>query len=194
MQARGTGCMISMSSISKTLSGPNVISFSRVLLSPIIAISLLKHDYVYSLSLFACAGASDWLDGWLARKTHTQSSLGSLLDPFADKVISFSVLPAIWKLGITPHYVFLPIIFKDGLLLSASIYSKYVSKKNLFIAPTKVSKFNTFLQSMYIANSIAVSIWDIKALALVLNYSHPVLFVTTFSTLISYLTRAINRI
>lgn len=42
---------------------------------------------VFSVSAFVIAAATDWLDGWLARRLSAQSALGALLDPIADKIL-----------------------------------------------------------------------------------------------------------
>lgn len=49
---------------------------------------------VLSGVVFAVSAASDWLDGWLARRLDAQSELGALLDPIADKVLTGAYLVA----------------------------------------------------------------------------------------------------
>jgi CDP-diacylglycerol--glycerol-3-phosphate 3-phosphatidyltransferase len=49
------------------------------------------HDY-WATALFAVAMATDWLDGWWARRRDQSSDLGRLLDPVADKLLVLAVL------------------------------------------------------------------------------------------------------
>ena len=49
------------------------------------------HDY-WATAVFALAMATDWLDGWWARRKGQSSDLGRLLDPIADKILILAVL------------------------------------------------------------------------------------------------------
>jgi cardiolipin synthase (CMP-forming) len=69
------------------LTAPNQLTLLRMIFLPFIVINLLKHDYIWTLSLFVLAGLSDGLDGLLARKLHQQTLLGQYLDPIADKLL-----------------------------------------------------------------------------------------------------------
>ena len=77
---------------------PNVITFIRIVLAPVIAFILWQPQSVYlgalGLALFCFAGFSDWLDGWLARRLNTVSSVGRMLDPIADKLLIAACLLA----------------------------------------------------------------------------------------------------
>ena len=61
---------------------PNLLSFSRVLL----AILFIPAGYAARIILIFLAGATDFLDGWLARRTRTTTRWGALLDPVADRL------------------------------------------------------------------------------------------------------------
>ena len=77
---------------------PNVITFIRIVLAPVIAFILWQPQSAYlgalGLALFCFAGFSDWLDGWLARRLNTVSSVGRMLDPIADKLLIAACLLA----------------------------------------------------------------------------------------------------
>lgn len=64
---------------------PNLLSFSRVLL----AILFIPAGYAARIVLIFLAGATDFLDGWLARRTRTTTRWGALLDPVADRLFVF---------------------------------------------------------------------------------------------------------
>lgn len=69
---------------------PNLITITRILLVPIFAIAfVLPGDAarLVAFGVFAVAGASDWLDGFAARKLNAGSDFGRMLDPIADKVL-----------------------------------------------------------------------------------------------------------
>ncbi|MGW8257791.1 MAG: CDP-diacylglycerol--glycerol-3-phosphate 3-phosphatidyltransferase [Thermoguttaceae bacterium] len=66
---------------------PNQLTFLRLVLSLVLFCFLANGFYLLSLVLFLIASATDWLDGYFARKYEQITSLGRVLDPFADKVV-----------------------------------------------------------------------------------------------------------
>ena len=69
---------------------PNLITVLRVLLIPIfILLFYLPYQWSYlaSASVFAFAAATDWLDGYLARRLEQSTPFGAFLDPVADKLM-----------------------------------------------------------------------------------------------------------
>jgi len=86
---------------------PNSISLSRLLL----AFAFVVIDGTAErLALIAAAGATDFFDGWFARRSRTSTVIGALIDPIADR---FFVLAAVTsylvegRLGIGQYFVFL---------------------------------------------------------------------------------------
>tara|TARA_A200000113_G_scaffold73761_1_gene64654 strand:+ start:430 stop:969 length:540 start_codon:yes stop_codon:yes gene_type:complete len=71
----------------------NAITLSRILCAILIYLYLyLESNYVVALLLFGIASFSDFLDGYIARKTNSESVLGEILDPIADKLLIVFVL------------------------------------------------------------------------------------------------------
>ena len=69
---------------------PNLITVLRVLLIPFfILLFYLPYSwsYVAASSVFAFAAATDWLDGYLARRLEQSTPFGAFLDPVADKLM-----------------------------------------------------------------------------------------------------------
>jgi CDP-diacylglycerol--glycerol-3-phosphate 3-phosphatidyltransferase len=69
---------------------PNYLTWSRVLMIPVIAVLILIPgtwaNYL-SAALFCLVAFTDWLDGYLARKWKVESPFGAFLDPVADKLL-----------------------------------------------------------------------------------------------------------
>ena len=61
---------------------PNILSLSRLLL----AVLFVPAGRVVRIALICLAGATDFLDGWLARRTNTTTRWGALVDPIADRL------------------------------------------------------------------------------------------------------------
>jgi len=66
---------------------PNILTFSRLVAAPFIGYAILHDAHTLALGLFAYAGVSDLLDGWIARRWKLQTVVGSVVDPMADKIL-----------------------------------------------------------------------------------------------------------
>ena len=77
------------------MSFANQLTVGRTLAVPAVIVLFAwdfpNHDY-WATGVFAVAMATDWLDGWWARRTGESSDLGRLLDPVADKLLVTAVL------------------------------------------------------------------------------------------------------
>ncbi len=79
----------------KIFNVPNLLSLSRILSVPVFIILMLEPNPVRALIagiVFSLASATDWLDGYLARKWGQVTKIGKLLDPIADKILIMSAL------------------------------------------------------------------------------------------------------
>lgn len=66
---------------------PNILTFTRLVAAPLVGY-LLVHDYhAAALSLFAYAGITDLVDGYIARRYSLQTVVGTIIDPMADKLL-----------------------------------------------------------------------------------------------------------
>ena len=81
---------------------PNQLTFLRLILSVVLFGLIVWEHYLTSMWLFIVAAGTDWLDGYYARKYNEVTTLGRILDPFADKVIvcgTFIFLMAVPEMG-----------------------------------------------------------------------------------------------
>src|SRR5687767_3192920 len=82
---------------------PNIVSLSRLVLAvAFVAIN----DNAVRVALIVAAGITDFLDGWLARRRHSASSMGALIDPIADRAFVLTALSVYLYDGklTTPEY------------------------------------------------------------------------------------------
>lgn len=85
---------------------PNQLTGLRLLLAVVLFGLIVIDQYVWSLVLFVVAASTDWLDGYYARKYGQVTTLGRILDPFADKVIicgTFIFLLTAQEMMATPY-------------------------------------------------------------------------------------------
>ncbi|MGA2061049.1 MAG: CDP-diacylglycerol--glycerol-3-phosphate 3-phosphatidyltransferase [Thermoguttaceae bacterium] len=66
---------------------PNQLTSLRLVLSVVLFFLMAYDYYFWSLVLFIIGAGTDWIDGYYARKYGQITTLGRILDPFADKVI-----------------------------------------------------------------------------------------------------------
>ena len=69
---------------------PNLLTLSRIVMIPVFVVVFflpVGWSYVVSAAIFALAGITDWLDGYLARKLNQSTPFGAFLDPVADKLM-----------------------------------------------------------------------------------------------------------
>jgi CDP-diacylglycerol---glycerol-3-phosphate 3-phosphatidyltransferase len=93
------------------------LTAARALAVPVVVVLFAwdfpGHDY-WATAVFAVAMATDWLDGWYARRTNRSSNLGRLLDPIADKVLVVATL--IMLVGVLPAWMVAAIVVREFLL------------------------------------------------------------------------------
>jgi len=99
---------------------PNLLSFLRILMIPVFVALIVRHDTTTAgLLLFAAVIATDWVDGWVARRTGQVSELGKILDPIADRLAIASGLIALVVRGAFPLWAALLILLRDAAILLA---------------------------------------------------------------------------
>ncbi|CAH8464338.1 unnamed protein product [Dicrocoelium dendriticum] len=107
---------------------PNVITLSRIALTPVAAHCILSERLSLALSLIVIAGLSDALDGYVARIFKNQQSLlGSYLDPIADKILIATLVLSLGWVHILPGSLALLIVGRDCAIMSIAGYLSYLS-------------------------------------------------------------------
>ncbi len=102
---------------SRIVTVPNVLSSFRLLLIPVFLVLLLTHEYLMALITLVVSSATDFVDGFVARKFNQVSRVGQLLDPAADRLFIFSTLIGLAWGGFVPWWLAGVIIARDLLLL-----------------------------------------------------------------------------
>ena len=133
---------------------PNILSVLRILMVPPAVVALATARYRTAFVLILAAGATDALDGYLARRFGWTSRLGSILDPLADKLLVMSAFVSLSWLGYVPVWLTGLVIGRDVVIVSGAVaYRKLFGAYDM--TPTSFSKANSGLQIGYVLMVVA---------------------------------------
>src|SRR5258708_483119 len=111
---------------------PNFLTAIRVLLAPLCAWLVLHDSFFAALCVFAVAGGSDAVDGWLARRFGLVSRFGEYLDPAADKLLMLASFLTLTAIGAAPLWLTVIVIARDVAIVLG------VGLARLFSLPVKM--------------------------------------------------------
>ena len=101
---------------------PNFISVLRLLCIPIFVWVLLGAENRSAAAiLLAILGATDWVDGWIARRFNQTSELGKILDPTADRLLLIVSIPSLIIDGSIPLWFALLALVRELLVGGATV-------------------------------------------------------------------------
>lgn len=124
---------------------PNFITLARLLAVPVAIWLMLDARYGVAFWVFVVAGASDALDGYIAKRFNCQTRLGALLDPVADKALLTSVFVTLGIAGQLPNWLVILVVFRDVMIVGGFLLVVAIGSTQQF-GPLLVSKVNTFVQ------------------------------------------------
>ena len=127
------------------MSLPNLISLARLLAVPVAIYFILSHYYALAFWLFVAAGASDAIDGYLAKRFGQTSTLGAYLDPLADKALLVGVYVTLGYAGYVPTWLAILVVFRDVIIVGGVILL-HISAQGVRMKPLIISKVNTAAQ------------------------------------------------
>lgn len=103
----------------RILTTPNVLSFLRLLLLPLFVwLALVPEADGAAFVLLALSSATDWFDGWLARRQHTVTRLGQLLDPIADRLYVVTTIVVLALRELVPWWVVVAFVARDLFMMA----------------------------------------------------------------------------
>lgn len=102
----------------------NAISAVRLMMTIPILWSLLQQHSLMAVMLCLLAAATDWLDGFVARRTHTVSEWGKVIDPLADKVLVGSVVAVLLLMNKLPFWFVATVLGRDAVILLGSVVAR----------------------------------------------------------------------
>ena len=100
---------------------PNLISLLRLACVPVFVWLLVEDELLAAAGLLAVLGATDWVDGWIARRFDQGSELGKILDPTADRVLLLVAAIALMVQGSVPLWVGVLVLGRELVVSVAAL-------------------------------------------------------------------------
>ena len=164
---------------------PTWITIIRIFLTPVLVVVLMTRvTYLETIGLswqmigvivFLLASCTDYLDGWLARRRNQVTTLGILLDPIADKLLTSAAFISLVQIGVAQAWMVWIIIGREfavdglrmiassqGITIGASIWGKYKTVSQV-VAVVLLIFGNTYLGKWDLAGDIAI--WVVVVVA-----------------------------
>jgi CDP-diacylglycerol--glycerol-3-phosphate 3-phosphatidyltransferase len=158
---------------------PNTLTLFRIFLVPFLVVVLLtkfEGRETVGLVIFLTAVATDFLDGWLARRRGEITTMGALLDPIADKLLVSSAFISLVELQLAPAWMVVVVVAREfavsglravasgqGVVISASGWGK----AKMFTQVTAVSILILAIRHEHFVVPGKIALWIVVAVALI---------------------------
>lgn len=158
---------------------PNALTLLRIFLVPFLVVVLLtkfEGREIVALAIFLTATATDFFDGWLARRRGEITTLGTLLDPIADKLLISAAFISLVEVGLAPAWMVVVVVGREfavtglrtiasdqGILIAASGWGK--AKMASQIAAISLLILSERYPELLLAGKIAL--WVVVSVALI---------------------------
>lgn len=110
----------------RVLTVPNLVSALRLALVPLFLWLLFGDDNpLVAGLLLGGIGATDWVDGYLARRLNQVSELGKLLDPIADRLAITAAVIGGWVAGVLPWPVALALVVRESIIAVGAVVAAW---------------------------------------------------------------------
>ncbi len=171
---------------------PTWITIIRIFLTPVLVVVLMSRTtglehfglswQMIGVAVFLLASLTDWLDGWLARRRDEVTTLGSLLDPIADKLLTSAAFISLVQIGVVSAWMVWIIIGREfavdglrmiassqGITISASVWGKYKTVSQM-VAIVLLICGHEYLGKWDLAGDVAVLVVVVLAILSAADY------------------------
>ena len=128
-----------------SLTIPNLITLTRILLTPLFIIFLIQGRHRQALAILILAGVSDLADGLIARWWQQKSRLGAYLDPLADKLLMCGSFVTLGISRAIPSWLTVVVLSRD-VIIGLGVLIMRLADYPLVIRPSLASKCTTTFQ------------------------------------------------
>ena len=141
---------------------PNLITLTRLMSVPLMIWLIISERFGTAFCVFAGAGVSDALDGFIAKRFDCRTRLGALLDPAADKALLSSVYVSLGIAGLLPNWLVILVVFRDVTIIGGFVLLQTIAAPRNF-DPLYISKINTLVQIslvVYVLGRLGIGLPD----------------------------------
>jgi cardiolipin synthase len=135
----------------RPLTLPNFITLFRMAITPFFVLAVNDRDFQLALWILIVGGATDAVDGWLARRLHSRSVVGEFLDPIADKLLLTVAYVSLTipqgQQVLIPLWLAIMALFRDFLIVVVAVILYAVEGVHRF-PPSILGKATTFMHVM----------------------------------------------
>ncbi len=110
---------------------------------------ILQARFREALGITVLAGLTDWFDGFAARRLGIAGTLGTILDPLADKILLVVLFVALTVASLIPAWLLALVIGRDLVIVVGALLVRVFRKVRRF-APSTLGKVSTFFQIMFV--------------------------------------------
>jgi cardiolipin synthase (CMP-forming) len=135
----------------------NVVSIIRLLLTVPIVWLLWNDRNVEAVVVSLAAAATDWVDGRLARATHTVSEWGKILDPIADKVLVGAVVVVMLLQQIMPAWFVISVLARDLIIIVGGL----VARRHTPVVLPSLMSGKLAVSAISLAGVFGILRWDL---------------------------------
>lgn len=126
---------------------PNILTIVRIFLTPVFVMAYTSENFNLAWILFAIAGLTDALDGFLARIWNQRTQLGAMLDPLADKALLVTSFICLALKGWIPTWFTVLVVSRDVIIIGGlALLNFWGVDVRSRIKPIWISKFTTAAQ------------------------------------------------
>jgi cardiolipin synthase len=141
---------------------PNLLSALRLLAAPFAAWLIVHEHDIAAVLIFGAAGASDGLDGTIARRWGVTSAFGAWLDPVADKLLMLFCFTALYVIGVTPLWLLVLVVARDLAIVAGWLLIRLLTL-HAPVSPLFIGKLSTTAQILYIFTLLLFLSFDVDA-------------------------------
>ena len=170
---------------------PNILTVFRIVLIPFFVLCFylpMAWGHLLAAFLFAVAGFTDWLDGYLARRWQQSTPFGAFLDPVADKLMVATALGLIVE-HYSVFWITLPAVVMVGREILISALREWMAEvgKRAHVKVSNIGKFKTFAQMAAIVGLLIFQTGSFFYVSVALLY---IAVILTFWSMMVYLRAA----
>ena len=162
---------------------PNILSICRILLIPVIVISVCLNNYVLALIVFTISSLTDIVDGYIARNFDAITNVGKLLDPLADKLTQLAMVATLVWTDVISGWILAVLLTKELIMISGAAF---LYGKSVVVYSRWYGKLATVLLYLSIVISLLFKQFDLTS-DLFINISNTLYVITLGATIFALL-------